>query len=561
MKKSFQFKLNSAAMLLIMTTSLTACGSKPTAAVVNTRTLAVETQVVKESDIGGGQVFTGSITPSVTTNVASKLNGKVIAVLVAVGEHVKVGQSLATIDTTALQQSLEQSQGALGVSQAQFTKSQHDQENSLATAQKALAAAQAQLASAQTNQQNSITSAKESVALAQAQLDTARNNAAAAITSAQNSVDSGQSSIQTSQANVNNSIQQLQLSLQAAQTAYDIALGNTKDPNYAADVQAASSKVQSAQLQLQQAQGTPTTVVQAQTSLTAAQTQLAVVQAQQAAQITQAQQQYNNALLQYANSQSAAQGTLANSKSQVDQQSQAVTNAGSTDSVMVAAAQLQQAMTNVQVISEQLQDGNLTAPIEGVVTAINAPAGQMASGQGSVVTIASTNPTLATVNVPETMIGKLKVGTDMAVNVPTLSKSYTGKVYAIHPTIDPVTKSYAVDVQVEDSKHELLPGMFSEATLKSEGRKGILVPADAVLDESTGNAVFVVENNKAKKVIVQIGDITSSQYEIKSGLNAGDVVVVKGEELLSNGVPVQVVQPGTTGKGKSTGNTSGGGGK
>ncbi|UJF31319.1 biotin/lipoyl-binding protein [Paenibacillus hexagrammi] len=107
------------------------------------RQMTVETQTVKLSDIGGGQVFTGSITPAFTTNISSKVSGRVNAINVAVGDHVQVGEALAEIDTTSLRQSLEQSQMDLAVTQAQYNKAIADQQNSLVAAQKSLAVQQA----------------------------------------------------------------------------------------------------------------------------------------------------------------------------------------------------------------------------------------------------------------------------------------------------------------------------------------------------------------------------------------------------------------------------------
>lgn len=135
----------------------------------------------------------------------------------------------------------------------------------------------------------------------------------------------------------------------------------------------------------------------------------------------------------------------------------------------------------------------------------------------------------------------------MKVNVPTLGKAFDGVVTVIRPTLDSVTKSYGVDIQINDPKKELLPGMFASSSLKNEGRKAIMVPADAVISQPSGNAVFIVQEGRAKKVNVKVGALTSSLFEITSGLKEGDEIVVKGQEMLSDKAAVQVVQPGQEG--------------
>ncbi|MGO4275904.1 biotin/lipoyl-binding protein, partial [Paenibacillus sp. TAF58] len=138
------------AVITAITVTITGCSTATTGTAKSwangrsgTRQMTVETQPVKLSDIGGGQVFTGSITPAFTTNLSSKVSGRITSVDVNVGDRVKVGQALAHIDTTTLQQSVEQSKSDVALSQAQYSKVVNDQSNSVASAQKALAVQQA----------------------------------------------------------------------------------------------------------------------------------------------------------------------------------------------------------------------------------------------------------------------------------------------------------------------------------------------------------------------------------------------------------------------------------
>ncbi|MGZ4112414.1 MAG: efflux RND transporter periplasmic adaptor subunit [Tumebacillaceae bacterium] len=580
--------------------------SKTTTATTNARggfsrglSFQVVVEPVKKSDVAGGQMFTGSITPSSVTNLASKINGKVTAMQVKIGDRVKKGQALAKIDTTTLEQSIKQSEGSAAVSSAQWTKAQDDQGNSVTSAQKAadlqkaqaaktlndqqssvanakqaLTIAQASLVKAQKDQQTSIASSKQALATAQLNLDKARSDAASAVTNAQNAVEQAQTNLQNAQNNSTTNYQALQSAYALAQSNYTAALRAANNDINDPTVQTAYAKVTQAQTALTQAQGSPTSVVSAQNALTQAQAQLTNALNSQSVQI--AQQAYNQALLnlasaqsssaldvqtqQYyqaqlalANAQAASQGTSNTVQAQLAQSAQSLTTAQSTDSLKVSEASYNQAMNNLKVLTEQLQDGTLVAPTDGLVTAISAPVGQMSSG--TILSVA-TDPMLATVNVPESIVSKLKVGTPMDVTVQTLGKTFTGKVYAIHPGLDATTKSYPVDVQVDDPNHELLPGMFAQASLKSTGRQGIMVPADTVQSEASGNYVYVETNNRVHKVQVQLGVVTSSQFEITSGLKEGDKIVVKGEELLSDNLPVQVVTADQYGK--NVGRTGGG---
>ncbi|MFH5182700.1 efflux RND transporter periplasmic adaptor subunit [Paenibacillus sp. TAB 01] len=557
------------------------------------RQFPVETQVVKMSEVTGGQVFTGSITPIYTTNISSKISGRVTELMVKAGDRVQVGQPLARIDTTSLQQQIAQTENSVAVTEAQVQKTINDQANSVATAEKTLSVQQANLNKAVTDQQNAVAAAKQQVEISQANYNKALNdqqNAIAAakqqvaisqqnlnnaqvayntnLTNAQNTLNAQQDSVQTSQVSSNNSLESLQLKLEQAIINYNNVKQSTERQT---DIDAALQKLQQAQLDLDQAQQTtPNALISANSSLLKAQADLIAAQNSQTVQIAQEtlnkdtitlanaqntlavildanQKSLEKDQMSYTNAQASQDLALNVSKAQLAQSEQALQSAKSTDAITVGNAQLQQAQTNLRLLNEQLQDGELLSPVEGVVTAINTPVGQNAGANANIISVAALNPTQATVNVSEANIGKIKLGMEMKVTVPTLNKTFDGTVYTIRPTMDSVTKAYGVDIKVNDPNGELLPGMFATSSLKSEGRKALMVPADAVLSQPSGNSVFVVSEGKAKKVTVKVGTLTSAQFEITSGLKEGDEIVVKGQELLSDKASVQVIQPNQQG--------------
>jgi RND family efflux transporter MFP subunit len=597
--------LTIALMVSLSATSLAGCSSGTKAAAPTTgrngggRQLAVEVQQVKKVEASGGQVFTGVISPVFTTNVSSKISGRVTDMMVKVGDAVKSGSPLAKIDTSALQQQLEQSTSAKNVTQAQLTKTQNDLQNNVNSAQLALqltqaqldktiadqknavvlatqavTLAQSQLDKAQSDQQNSISAARQSVTVLQTQLNKAISDASTTLSNAQNAVNS-------QQIITDNNLQNLQTTVSQSIAAYDSALaaynaapgGGTKSA-----LDAAVTKLQGAELALQQSQQLG---ANANSSLASA--LAALISAQNSQTVQVAQEQLNQQIVLLANAQNtttdvnqkqlqqqqaalnnaltAQQANVNVSKLQLSQSEQALKNTSSTDVVSVGQAQLEQANASIHMISEQLKDGVLNSPVDGVVTAINTPIGQNAGTGSSVISIASMNPIVATVNVSEAIIGKIKVGSTMNVKIPTLNKTFDGQVYTVHPTLDVTTKSYGVDIKIADPNNELLPGMFAEASQKSEGRQTIMVPADAVLSQTSGNIVFIVDNGKAKKVTVTLGEITSTTFEITKGLNEGDQLVVKGQELLSDNVTVQIAQPGQSGQGQGKGQSQSGQGQ
>jgi RND family efflux transporter MFP subunit len=556
------------------------------------RTMPVVTETVKMADVGGSQIFMGSVAPEYTTNVSSKVTGRVTDLLVKVGDKVTEGQALAKIDTSTLEQQIATSYNSLTISQAQYQKALTDQANSLSSAENALAMQKLQYAKSQNDQQNAIASAKMSVELsktalekakrdqqnsvnsarqslasAQAQLAKAINDANNSVANAQNSLNTAQDSLNSTQTSVDNSSQSLQQIYDQAKQAYsDAADVNTVNPT-AANKKAmddAFSKFKAAELTLNQSlQGTDPKVVSAQNAVNKAQADLTSALNSQTVQIQQ--EALNKSLQDLANAQAASTDTqelqlnqsqmsLSNtiatqeinantSKQQLTQAEQALKNAQNSESLKISEAQLKQAETNYNNLLQQLQDATVVSPVEGVVTALGTPIGQNATGQSVIATIAAIDPLVVSVGVSESKINQFTVGMAMVVHIPTLDKTFDGTVKQVRPTLDATTKSYGVDITISDPKHQVLPGMFAETSLKSEGRKAIMVPADAVLNQPSGNASFVVVDGKAKKVSVTIGAVSSTTFEITKGLKEGDKLVVQGQELLSNNVAVEEVDP------------------
>ncbi|MCK9911812.1 hypothetical protein MXD81_21840, partial [Microbacteriaceae bacterium K1510] len=76
--------------------------------------------------------------------------------------------------------------------------------------------------------------------------------------------------------------------------------------------------------------------------------------------------------------------------------------------------------------------------------------------------------------------------------------------------------------------------------MKADPRKAIVVPREAVISTNQQNYLYVVEDDKAKQVKVEVGESDGKRMEILSGLNGGEQVVVKGQNTLSPGSPVAI---------------------
>jgi multidrug efflux system membrane fusion protein len=124
-------------------------------------------------------------------------------------------------------------------------------------------------------------------------------------------------------------------------------------------------------------------------------------------------------------------------------------------------------------------------------------------------------------------------------------REFLATLYHVGDLAHPTTRQVEVLAWVKNPG-ELKPGFFAEVTLASETRRGALVvPESAVQASEKGFVTYAVQDGKARLVPIEIGLRTGTGLvEIRSGVKAGDVVVVEGSDRLSDGLPVQVAGQG-----------------
>ena len=207
-----------------------------------------------------------------------------------------------------------------------------------------------------------------------------------------------------------------------------------------------------------------------------------------------------------------------------------------------ARLQLDIAQTNLKNMSENTF---LLSPISGVVTERNYYKGDMYSGQKPVLVIMSINPVKILINVSESNYSIIKLGMPIDVKFDIFQGAkFQGKVSLIYPTIDAASRTFPVEIKLNNNNNKIRPGMFARVTLEFGKVKRIVVPDQSVIKQSGSGArfVYVYNEGKVKYKQVEIGRRTDSDYEIISGISAGDQVVVAGQSKLVDGASAKVMK-------------------
>lgn len=191
----------------------------------------------------------------------------------------------------------------------------------------------------------------------------------------------------------------------------------------------------------------------------------------------------------------------------------------------------------------QLAKTVITAPFTGVVDEIITEKGSVvAPGQG-IVRVVNLNNMYVSTSVPESYIGKLKVGTTVDVELASLGKTYVGKIRQVANNINPNNRTFSIEVSVPNKDHLLRPNQVAKLKIIDYTAKNALVVPTGVIQQDGQNNqfVFVAEqvNGKkgiAKKVVVKTGQSANNYTEILSGLTANELIVTEGAATISEGM-------------------------
>ena len=212
-------------------------------------------------------------------------------------------------------------------------------------------------------------------------------------------------------------------------------------------------------------------------------------------------------------------------------------------------AEYDNAKLQLDVLSTQLkqlmQNTQLTAPISGVVTARNYDSGDMYSQGQPVLTIEQINPVKVMVNISEVYYKQVFKGMPVDIELDAYEgETFYGKVTIVYPTVDQSTHTFPVEVTINNSSQKVRPGMFARATVNFGDKNHVLVPDEALVKQigAGDRYVYIYKNGKVSYNKVELGKHIGTKYEILSGVNPGDDVVIAGQSRLANGKEVEVVK-------------------
>ena len=180
----------------------------------------------------------------------------------------------------------------------------------------------------------------------------------------------------------------------------------------------------------------------------------------------------------------------------------------------------------------------ITAPLAGTVTAKQAEPGMTVFPGTPLLTLEGDGGYRLEAAVPESQVGRVKVGQKVAVAIEGAAGPGEGRIVAVVPAADPVSRT--VTVKVDVAGRGLLSGKFGRMVIPTGARQGFLVPRGAVVERGALTSLWVLDGQGVARLrLVKTGKSVGDRIEVLAGIAAGERIVTAGVEKLSEGALVQ----------------------
>lgn len=212
-----------------------------------------------------------------------------------------------------------------------------------------------------------------------------------------------------------------------------------------------------------------------------------------------------------------------------------------------AIADLDRAMAEVENIEAIIDRKTIRAPFDGTLGIRQINLGQYVPIGAPLVTLQAYEQVYVKFTLPQQALAQVVSGLPVSLESDAYpGRSFEGKITALSPQVDPVTRTIEIQGTLENPDGALRAGLFVKVTVKlPDSDTVIAVPATAIVHAPYGNSIFVVEameegKLKAVQKFIRTGRSLGDFIEVSSGIEVGDEVVSAGSFKLFNGAPISI---------------------
>lgn len=213
--------------------------------------------------------------------------------------------------------------------------------------------------------------------------------------------------------------------------------------------------------------------------------------------------------------------------------------------LLQARTNLASAEANERMMAVRVSRATVKAPFSGVVGAVAVEEGEYAQPGSPVLRLVQLNPVKVNLPVSDRDVVALRQGMPARVRTGASIDIIEGTVSHISPVADLNTRSFLVEISVDNKARTLLPGMIARVEVERQlGDDRIVLPQDWLVTQLDAYGVFVVQDGQARWREVTIEEIVGDRVLIGTGIEPGEQVVLTGQQDLVDGDPVHVAREG-----------------
>ncbi|MDY0236386.1 MAG: efflux RND transporter periplasmic adaptor subunit [Gudongella sp.] len=209
----------------------------------------------------------------------------------------------------------------------------------------------------------------------------------------------------------------------------------------------------------------------------------------------------------------------------------------------ILSKQIEEINGSLSSIDLTISDGNIRAPFDGKVTSILVSKGELLTPGKPVLNIEEVSNVIASADIGEVDLIKLKQGMKSYVSIASGEKKYNGVVKYLSSSINPKTRLGEIEVSVDIPVDEVVLGASAQITvLLSEKEDQILIPITAVKSFGDNDYVYKqAEDEKVYERAVELGERIGDSYQVIEGLEEGDIIAIRNISSLGNGVSIYTI--------------------
>lgn len=203
-----------------------------------------------------------------------------------------------------------------------------------------------------------------------------------------------------------------------------------------------------------------------------------------------------------------------------------------------------------QRLSNQAGYGALVAPHAGVITAVEAEAGQVVAAGQTVARLARQDEREVAFSIPEHLLAAVKQAKQIDIRLwSNPQAAYAGRLRELSPIADSASRTYPARLTILKADRDLALGMSAEVLIHTAHVQTLRVPIGAIFHQQDQPAVWVVEGNPqaVRLAPVAMGEVHGDMVEIVDGLSPGQVVVTAGVHMLLPGQKVRLLDNASAG--------------